>query len=85
MSYWVVYAGYGMNNSYNDVTAKVQALYAGGQTSFTCANANVDRSDPDPGVIKTLWIVYAGAPTGITAFYSASTTDNSVSPATLPS
>lgn len=85
MNYWVVYAGYGMNNSYNDVTALVQSLYAGGQTDFTCSNANVGRPDPDPGVVKTLWIVYAGQWQGITAFYSTSTTDSSTSPATIPS
>ena len=86
MSSWVVYAGYGMNGKYNDVSQLVQTQYAGGQKSFAASNS-IYGPDPDPNVVKTLYIVYAtstkNAGPGNVTLNSAATTETG-QPAILP-
>lgn len=56
MALTITFAGYGVWNSTNDVTSKVQQQYSNGQRHFT-AN-NTDYGDPSPGNRKYLYIVW---------------------------
>lgn len=79
--YWIVYAGYGMNDKYNNVTAPVQSQYQKRQSFFVASSADYGP-DLDPNMVKTLWIVYASAQGGFkTTLFSTATTDGSTSPA----
>lgn len=82
----IIYAGYGMSEKYNDVTALVQSQYAAGTTEFQASN---ETYGPDPygGVTKTLYIVYSmtsndSGPGNVT-LYSASSNELGY-PAILP-
>jgi len=55
---WIVYAAYGMSTSYYDVTAQVQNAYAGGTSTFSASTSTWGPTDPDPNVLKSLYIVY---------------------------
>ena len=57
MALTITYAGYGVWNSTNDVTSKVQQQYGSGQRHFT-AN-NTDYGDPSPGNRKYLYIIWS--------------------------
>lgn len=61
----ISYAGYGVWNSTNDVTSKVNQQYANKQREFF-AN-NTDYGDPAPGERKYLYIVWNnnGASSGV--------------------
>lgn len=57
MALSIGYAGYGVWNSTNDVTSKVQEQYAGGQRTFFAKD--IDYGDPSPGNRKYLYITWA--------------------------
>lgn len=56
MALTISYAGYGVWNSTNDVTSKVQQQYDGGQRTFFAKD--IDYGDPSPGNRKYLYIVW---------------------------
>jgi len=57
MALTITFAGYGVWNSTNDVTSKVQQQYNNGQRHFVANNG--DYGDPAPGERKYLYIVWA--------------------------
>jgi hypothetical protein len=72
---WIIYAAYGMLDRHYDVTESVVQQYANGTTRFTNAGWGLD---PYPGILKTLFIVYAQSTAergGSTVLYSQSTSD----------
>lgn len=59
----IVYAGYGVWNSTNNVTSKVRQQYNAGQRTFIANNG--DYGDPSPGDRKYLYIVWDGSESGV--------------------